>query len=152
MASHTVHIHHAVRRELDAWRWASIALLVVLGLGALAGGVSLVAKPDGSIMGFDTGILAGSPFTDFLVPGLVLGGLFGVGSFAVAWLGYRRVEIAPFLAFAIGFGQMLWITIELAIIGEFSWLHPAMFTVGFLIAGTAVRWGWPALEDWHSRI
>ncbi|HEX8025851.1 MAG TPA: hypothetical protein VF484_06585, partial [Candidatus Limnocylindrales bacterium] len=101
--------------------------------------------------GFDTGILAGSPFTDFLVPGLVLGGVFGVGSFAIAWLGYRRSELAPFLAFAIGFGQMLWIAIQLSIIKELSWLHPAMFTVGLLIAGTALRWGWPTFEAWQRR-
>jgi len=144
---------HVVDRRLEPWRWASIVLLAVLGLGALAGGVSLVARPDGSVMGFDTGILAGSPFADFLVPGLVLGGLFGVGSFVVAWLIWRRTEIAPFLAFVIGFGQMLWIAIELAIIHELSWLHPAMFTIGLLIAGTSVRWGWPTFEAWrgHAR-
>ena len=146
------HMHaHLVDPRLEPWRWASIGLLAVLGLGAIGGGVSLVARPDGSLMGWDTSILAGSPFADFLVPGLILGGLFGVGSFAVAWLAYRRSDVAPFLAFAIGFGQMLWIAIELAIIGEFSWLHPTMFTVGLLIAGTSIRWGWPAFQAWLQR-
>jgi hypothetical protein len=142
---------HVVDRQLEPWRWASIGLLVVLGLGALAGGLSLVAQPDGGVMGFDRSILLGSPFSDFLLPGVVLGGLFGVGSFAVAWLAWRRHPVAPFLAFAIGFGQMLWIAVELAIIHELSWLHPAMFTVGMLIAGTAVRWGWPTFEAWRQR-
>jgi len=39
-------------------------------------------------MQFDVALLAGSPFADFLVPGLVLGGLFGVGSFVVVALGF----------------------------------------------------------------
>jgi len=139
------------RSRLDIWGKACMGLLAFLGLGALAGGIALVARPDGSIMGFDVSILAGSPFVDFLVPGLILGGLFGVGSFATAALGLRHAASAPFLAFAIGFGQMLWIAIELAIIGEFSFLHPTMFTIGMLIAGTAVRWGWPTFEAWrHS--
>jgi hypothetical protein len=35
---------------------------------------------------------------------------------------------------------------------ELSWLHPAMFTIGLLIAGTAVRWGWPTLEAWRHPV
>jgi len=80
-------------------------LLVWLGLGAIAGGAALVAAPDGSIMHVPLSWLAGSPFPDFFAPGLILGGLFGVGSFAVAVMGLRRRRIAPFLAFAIGCGR-----------------------------------------------
>jgi hypothetical protein len=135
--------------RLDVWGKACVGLLAILGLGALAGGIALVARPDGSVMGFDVAILAGSPFADFMVPGLILGGLFGVGSFVTLALGLRHSPYAPFLALAIGFGQMLWIAIELSIIGEFSFLHPTMFTIGLLIAGTAVRWGWPTFESWR---
>ena len=129
---------------------AEIAL-AILGIGALAGGAALVSKPDGSVMGFDVEILAGSPFADFVVPGLILGGLFGVGSFIVAAMGLRRMRIAPFLAFAIGCAQMIWIVVELVIIGEFSFLHPTFFGVGLLIAGTSVAWGWPTFSAWRAR-
>ena len=61
-------------------------------------------------MHLDMAILAGSlSFSDFLVPGLILGGLFGVGSLVIAAIGLRRNPLAPFLAFAIGCGQMIWI-------------------------------------------
>lgn len=56
----------------------AVGLLVWLGLGALAGGAALVAAPDGSVMHMPLSWLAGSPFPDFFVPGLILGGLFGV--------------------------------------------------------------------------
>ncbi len=128
---------------------AEIAL-VLLGVGALAGGAALVSRPDGSVMGFDVEILAGSPFTDFVIPGLILGGLFGVGSFIVAGMGLRRMRIAPFLAFAIGCAQMIWIVVELAIIGEFSFLHPTFFGVGMVIAATSVAWGWPTFRAWRD--
>jgi energy-converting hydrogenase Eha subunit B len=133
-------------------RAIAIGALILLGLGALAGGITLVTAPDGSAMGFSLDLLAGSPFPDYLVPGLVLGGLFGVGSFVTAWLGWRRHPVAPFLAFAIGCGQMIWIVVQLAIIGteNLSFLHPAMFLVGLVIAVAAVPWGWPTFRQWRA--
>jgi hypothetical protein len=138
------------RPELHLAGKLAIVLLALLGLGALGGGVALVSKPDGSVMHFDTAILQGSPFADFLVPGLILGGLFGVGSFAVAVMGVRRSRVAPFLAFAIGCGQMIWIVVELAIIKELSFLHPTFFAVGLGIAATSVVWGWPTFRAWRA--
>jgi hypothetical protein len=118
----------------------TIAALIWLGIGALAGGIALVTRPDGSAMGFETSILAGSPFHDFLVPGLILGGLFGLGSFVVAFLGLRHHPLAPLLAFGIGCGQMIWIVVQLAIIQTISFLHPLMFATGLVIAVGAVFW------------
>ena len=151
-ASHIVRqsVPSIPRPERNAAGIVAIACLILLGLGALAGGIALVSKPDGSVMAFDVSLLAGSPFPDFLVPGLILGGIFGVGSLVVAALGLRRSRTAPFLAFAIGCGQMIWIVVELAIIREFSFLHPTMFGIGLVIAAAAVPWGWPTFRAWRG--
>jgi hypothetical protein len=141
---------HIPRPELHAAGKTAIAFLALLGLGALAGGLALVSRPDGSVMQFDVALLAGSPFADFLVPGLVLGGLFGIGSLVVVVLGVQRSRLAPFLAFAIGCAQMIWIVVELAIIRELSFLHPTMFAVGLVIAAAAVPWGWPTFQGWRA--
>jgi hypothetical protein len=129
----------------------SIGFLAFLGVGALAGGIALAMKPDGSVMQFSVALLAGSPFSDFFLPGLILGGVFGVGSFVVAAMGLRHLRLAPFLAFGIGCAQMIWIVVELAIIKELSFLHPTMFGIGLVIAATAVPWGWPTFEAWRAR-
>jgi hypothetical protein len=128
----------------------TVIALFVLAIGAIGGGLALVVRPDGSLMQWERSMLAGSPFADFLLPGLILLGLFGVGALIVAIAGIRRAPWAPFAAFAIGCAQMIWILVELAIIGEFSFLHPTMFGIGALIAAASVRWGWPiwtALRD-----
>ncbi len=136
------------RPELHRAGVTTVTALALLGLGALGGAAVLVARPDGSIAQLDPSLLAGSPFRDFLVPGLLLGGVFGVGSIAVAVAGLRRMRIAPFLAFAIGCGQIIWIVVELAIIKEPSFLQPLLFGVGLLIAAGAVVWGRPTLAAW----
>ncbi len=138
------------RPVMDRAGKIAVSLLILLGIGALAGGVALAAKPDGSVMKFPVSLLSGSPFPDFFVPGLILGGLFGVGSFAVAVIGLRRWRVAPFLAFAIGCGQMIWIVVELAIIKELSVLHPICFGLGLAIAIAAVLWGWPTFRGWRA--
>lgn len=138
------------RPELNAAGKTAIAFLVLLAIGALGGGAALVSKPDGSVMQFDVALLDGSPFNDFLVPGLILGGLFGIGSLVVATMGLRRSRVAPFLAFAIGCGQMIWIVVELAIIRELSFLHPTFFAVGLVIAAASASWGWPMLQAWRA--
>jgi len=145
---------HAVRPiprpELRLAGKVCITFLVLLGIGALAGGIALLAKPDGSVMKFDTALLAGSPFSDFAIPGLILGGLFGIGSFVVAGTGVARFRAAPFLAFAIGVAQMIWIVVELGIIKELSFLHPMCFGLGLVIAASAVPWGWPTFQGWRA--
>ncbi len=138
------------RPELHLAGWVAVVSLVLLGVGALAGGIALMVAPDGSVMHFDTGLLEGSPFSDFFIPGLILGGLFGVGSLAVAVAGLRHARLAPFVAFAIGCAQMIWIVVQLAIIKELSFLHPTMFVLGLVIAIAAVPWGWPTFRAWRA--
>ena len=146
-----VDVTDAPGSELGLAAKVTVLLLAILGISALGGGAVLVAAPDGSIMHLPVSILDGSPFPDFLVPGLILGGLFGLGSFAVALMGLRRWPIAPFLAFAIGCGQMIWIVVELAIIKGVSVLHPTYFGIGLVIALVSLRWGWPTFRAWRAR-
>jgi hypothetical protein len=128
----------------------TLGALAFLSLGAIGGAAFMLAAPDGHLMQWDTTMLAGSPFDDFLVPGLILGGLFGLGSLATIGLGLRGSPVAPFVAFAIGCAQLIWITVELAVLGELSFLHPLMFGTGALIAVASVRWGWPTFAAWRA--
>ncbi len=45
---------------------------------------------------------------------------------------------------------MIWIVVELAIIREFSFLHPVMFGAGLMIAAASVAWGWPTFAGWRA--
>ena len=117
--------------------WFLLILLLVQGLGGMAGGLSLVARPDGSIMQMPTSYLDGSPFPDFLVPGLILQLVLGVLPLvAMAGLWMRR-RWAWYAAFVVGCALMIWILVEITIV-PFSWLQPAFGVVGVLIFAVAV--------------
>ncbi len=61
-------------------RRALVALELVTGVTGLVGGVLLMAAPDGSLLRADPATLAGSPFSDWRVPGVLLAGWSAAGS------------------------------------------------------------------------
>jgi hypothetical protein len=116
--------------------WILLVLLVIQGLGGLAGGLSLVIKPDGSIMKMPLSYLDGSPFSDFLLPGLILFLVLGVLPLVAAAGLWMRRAWGWYAAFAVGCGLMIWILVEITII-PFSWLQPVFGVVGVLIFAIA---------------
>jgi hypothetical protein len=54
-------------------RNALISMLLFLGIGAAGGGVFLIISPSGKLIGnLPLSILEHSPFTNFLIPGIIL--------------------------------------------------------------------------------
>lgn len=117
--------------------WVLLVLLIVQGVGGIAGGLSLALRPDGSIMRMPVSYLDGSPFPDYLVPGLILLLVLGVLPLVVAagiWLDRRW---AWYGAVTVGCGLMIWILVQMTII-PFNWLQPAFGIVGVLIFAVAL--------------
>jgi hypothetical protein len=125
------------------------ALVVVhlfLALGALAGGAVLMASPKGGVIKLPLSDLRGSPFSDFLIPGLILFVVLGVGPLVVAWALLRRPASAALAAVnpcrgeywgwtasgVIGVGLVIWIAVE-ALIVPYSFLQPFYGAVGVAI-------------------
>ncbi|MEO7736181.1 MAG: DUF6544 family protein [Kofleriaceae bacterium] len=96
---------------------ASIALELVLGIGAIGGGLALMFGPHGEIIPLPLAPLAGSPFATYFIPGAILFAVLGIGPVVAAVLAHRRDPWAPFLALAVGAGLVIWITVEIAIVG-----------------------------------
>ena len=89
-----------------------LVLLVVQGIGAVGGGVALVAAPDGGILHMPAGNLHGSPFHDFLIPGIVLLVVLGMWPLAAAAGLWRHHAWAWYSAFAIGCALMIFEVVE----------------------------------------
>ncbi len=124
---------NAIRRPT----WQRVILLCVLGYegaGALAGGILLVAAPDGRLMDMPAEIMHGV-FRDFLIPGLILIGL-GILTTAAFVAVLRRTRFDWLLAgLALG-GLAVWFVVEIAVLREVHWLH-AMWGLPVLAGGLA---------------
>jgi hypothetical protein len=64
------HVERRVQRSLGGLGVALVALELSLGVGGVAGGIGLIADPTNGL-GMSTSVLADSPLSDFLVPGLL---------------------------------------------------------------------------------
>jgi hypothetical protein len=96
---------------------AAIALEVLLSVGALGGGAALVLGPQGQIIPLPLSALRGSPFDSYLVPGLILFGVLGLGPLVAAALAWRGHRLAPLAAFGTGLALLTWLAVEIAIVG-----------------------------------
>jgi len=107
-----------------------IALQVFNGLSALAGGYGLMNDPTGKALQMDRSILANSPFDDFLIPGLVLFIINGIGNATGSVLSIKKFKHAASVAALFGLILMIWIISQVSWIGYQSVLQPLYFATG----------------------
>ena len=106
-----------------------IAVGVFNALSAVGGGIGLLTP--GS-MGIPLSIIEGSIFTSYLWPAMILVVVIG-GTQALAVVAeLRRAGTALFWAAFAGFAMLIWIFVELAIMGGYSLLHGIYFSTGTL--------------------
>jgi hypothetical protein len=110
-------------------RLVLIILLFVIGLNGLGGGYYGMNGAKDVPLEW----LSGSPFTSYFVPGLFL--FICVGGFCLlaAITLYLRKRFAHLLAIICGSVLLLWIIVQVIIIGYVSWLQPTMLIAGILI-------------------
>lgn len=121
-------------------KWISITLGILqlfIAIGALAGGAALVRQPTVAL-GMPLSYLEGSPFKDYLVPGIVLFIFNGLGSLAAGILTLRCYRYAGEIAMVFGAGLMVWILVQIQFI-PYSWFQPTYFGLG--LVELALGWG-----------
>ncbi|MBN1122667.1 MAG: hypothetical protein JXJ17_16435 [Anaerolineae bacterium] len=139
-------------------KWLNIVLCVLqvfIGIGAIPAAVVLISDPSGAGLGMSMDMLVGSPFPNFLIPGIFLLMVNGVGSLIGAFLSFRRHEYASLAAMGLGLFLIMWIIIQVISLGPpVHWLQWMYFVLG----GVELVLGWQIdpraisrLTGWSSR-
>lgn len=114
-----------------------LLLEVIVAGGAIPAGVSMVLNPArGGMPPVQQDWLEGSPFHDFLIPGLVLAGVIGLGCGGAAIAELRHVSYAGWLSLACGLVLCGWIVVQVTIV-PFNFLQLLFLGAGAVIAGLA---------------
>src|SRR2546422_7072611 len=122
-------------------------LLAFGALNAFAGGYYGLA----GAKGVPTEWLAGTPFSDYTVPSSILFVIVG-GSFLVATVAvFGRARIGRASALTAGAIVLVWIAVQIAIIGYVSWMQPATAIGGLLILLLAWALQKPAASQHTAR-
>jgi len=117
------------------------SLQVFIGLGAVGGGLALVLEPSGAKLGVPLEALENSPFSTYLVPGIVLLVVNGLGSLVGAAASFTQHRRAGETAMALGVFLVAWIILQVYWFAAFHWLHALYLSLGLLelVLGRSLR-------------
>jgi hypothetical protein len=135
---------HRSRPTLGRLAKVAVSLEIFLSVGALGGGGALMLGPRGEFIPLPVSALKGSPFDTYFAPGLILFCALGLGPLVAAVLAWRRHPLAPPAASAVGATLLIWLVVEIAIVGYSN--NPPLQLFYLLLGAviTAVGLGWQA--------
>lgn len=114
-------------------------LNLFLGLTSVAGGICLYT----GLIKIPLSALAGSPFTDFTVPAILLTAVIGGTSLLAAWLVQLGLSLGVQVSAIAGGAIIIFEIVEWNVIG-FAWLQAVYIGVGVAILALAV---WTRMEQ-----
>ena len=104
-------------------------LQMFIGIGAVPAGIAMVSDPSGRGLGMPLEMLVNSPFDDFLIPGVILLAVNGIGSLLGGIASFSRHRFAGEIAAGLGAFLVFWIAAQVWWMGV-HWLHVLYFVLG----------------------
>jgi hypothetical protein len=118
----------------------AVVLELFTALGAIPVGIMLITDPTGRGIGFPPGWIEATPFGSYLVPGIYLLAMNGVGMLVLAGLTLVRHWVAPWLTGLLGTGLAIWIGVQLIVMPEVSILQAIFGAIGLVLMAVSVAW------------
>ena len=109
--------------------WVLVVVSMFSAVSAVGGGVGMVAA-DGLSM--PTALLSDTPFTTFVIPGLILALIVGGTQMVATILLLARLESAMVWSAVAGFGMLIWIMTEIGFIHTLMWAQMIYLVSGLL--------------------
>lgn len=110
-------------------RILSIVLHFIVGAFGLMGGYAAISQPSGPF-GISPDVLKNGPFTSFLVPGLALFVIIGVGHLFTAVIVLRKRKLFPYVEGVMALVTIGWIVIQCWVMEEINGMHVSIFIIG----------------------
>lgn len=132
--------HGLGRVERPWYVWPAIGLELVTAAGAIPVGLLLIGDPSGAAMQLPQAWVDDTVFGSYLVPGLYLFAMNGLGMVAVAGLSLYQHWIAPWLTGFLGIGLIIWILVQLVVMPETMWLQWLFLAAGISLGFVALFW------------
>ncbi|NQT60782.1 MAG: hypothetical protein HQ557_17560 [Bacteroidetes bacterium] len=102
-----------------------------VGIGAMAGGLGAILNPQ-SPMGIPVEVLEASPFSDFLIPGIILFAVIGLGNLMTLLLIFLRPRSQGYCGGVMGSSLVIWIIVQCIMLWSVGFLHILFFFIGLM--------------------
>lgn len=121
-----------MKKRYKISRIVAIILLLITGINATFAGLAFILYPSGAA-GISQSVLRFSPFSDFLVPGIVLLILNGICNIVVAVFTIHRNRNYSTLISLQGIILVGWLILQVYFLREINALQLSMFLIGILL-------------------
>jgi hypothetical protein len=128
------------RVERPAYVWLAVILELFTAAGAVPVGLLFLGDPSGKAIQLPEEWIRNTAFGTYVIPGLYLLLVNGIGMVVGAALSVMRHWIAPWLTGALGVGLIIWIAVQLVVMPETMILQPIFMTIGFVLGLVALFW------------
>ena len=108
-------------------------LLSFISVTAILSGLMMIGYPDGSALNLSPGLLEGTPFKNYMVPGILLVILVGIINLLAVFYNMKRDPKRYTWALAGGIMICVWIITQMILIRSFQWLHIVYLAMGVVV-------------------
>lgn len=112
---------------------ASVTLLIILGIAALFSGAVFIYDPTGRTLKMPISALDHSPFTNYLVPGIILFAVIGISSVIITVLTVKKIRYYELFIAYKGLILVAFIVAQFYLIEGTHPLQAVMLIYGFVI-------------------
>ena len=108
-------------------------LHVFVGLGAMGGGMMAILNPQGP-GGMAVDSLKNSPFSNFLIPGIILFTIVGLGNIFSSITLLFKSRFQGYISSVFGWALVIWIIVQCIMLNVVVHLHVIFFIIGLVQA------------------
>jgi hypothetical protein len=101
-----------------------------IGIGAVIYGLLIIIDPSGGRANMPLELLADSPFASYLIPGVILFLVNGIGHVSSAVLSFTMNRYAGHTGILFGLALIVWIVVQVLLIGYANFLQPFYLILG----------------------
>lgn len=118
---------------MKVFRYITMLLLLFNGISALFGGYVLIDDPTGGGMQMPVELMKTGPFKDYLIPGIYLFSVLGVGSLLALAMLIFNVRYHARAVFLEGIATIIWIVTQMIIVQDIVLLQIVYLSVGAVL-------------------
>lgn len=112
-------------------------LHALMGIGGIAGGWACLVNPENPA-GATLELLKNSPFKNFLIPGIILFTLIGLGNIAAAALIPFHLRYQAYISGILGCILVGWIFVQCIMLQQVNFMHVISFIIGLTQAALSI--------------
>lgn len=114
------------------------ALHLFVGLGAVVGGLAAIINPQ-EPLGMPVELLNNSPFNNYLIPGIILFTIIGLGNVISAFMFRFKLRFQGYISSVFSWALVLFIVVQCMMLNTVHFLHIIFFVIGLVEAGISMR-------------